>query len=282
MKRSTSRDARRKSERRQGTPEATGPRKLEPFPVIGIGASAGGLEAFSEFLRHLPEKSGMAFVLVQHLDPTHISVLQEILSRTTRIPVVEVTDGLTVDADHVYVISPNTNMAIEGRALRLAARSLVRGQHMPIDSFFQSLASDRGDRAIGVILSGTASDGTEGCMAIKAAGGITFAQDKESAEYSGMPQSAVNAGCIDFVMSPKGIAEELIQIGKHPYIVRVAADTEESLGMNQRSGLDELFSLVREATGVDFAHYKQTTCSAASSAGWCFTSLKSWTTTCAT
>ena len=259
MKRPTGRDARRKSERRQDTPEATVPRQLEPFPVVGIGASAGGLEAFSEFLRHLPEKSGMAFVLVQHLDPTHISVLQEILSRATRIPVEEVTDGLTVDADHIYVISPNTNMAIEGRVLRLAARSLIRGQHMPIDSFFQSLASDRGDRAIGVILSGTASDGTEGCMAIKAAGGITFAQDKESAKYSGMPQSAVNAGCIDFVMSPKGIAEELVQISKHPYIARVAAEREESLEINQRSGLDELFSLVREATGVDFAHYKQTT-----------------------
>jgi len=232
---------------------------LEPFPVIGIGASAGGLEAFSEFLRHLPEKSGMAFVLVQHLDPTHISVLQEILSRTTRIPVEEVTDGVTVEPDHVYVISPNTNMAIEGRVLRLAARSLVRGQHMPIDSFFQSLASDRGDRAIGVILSGTASDGTEGCMAIKAAGGITFAQDRESAKYSGMPQSAVNAGCIDFVMSPKGIAEELIQIGKHLYTAPVAAETEESLGINQRSGVEEHFAQDREATGVEFAHYKQTT-----------------------
>src|SRR5882762_5431135 len=257
MKKPISRDARRKSEARQGIPEATAPPKLEPFPVIGIGASAGGLEAFSEFLRHLPEKSGMAFVLVQHLDPTHISVLQEILSRTTRIPVVEVTDGLTVDADHVYVISPNTNMAIEGRVLRLAARSLVRGQHMPIDSFFQSLANDRGDRAIGVILSGTASDGTEGCMAIKAAGGITFAQDEESAKYSGMPQSAVNAGCIDFVMSPKSIAEELIQISKYAYIARVAGENEESFGIMQRGGLHELFSLVRDATGVDFTHYKQ-------------------------
>ncbi|PYV86184.1 MAG: ATPase, partial [Acidobacteria bacterium] len=232
---------------------------MEPFPVVGIGASAGGLEAFSEFLRHLPERSGMAFVLVQHLDPTHISVLREILSRTTRIPVEEVTDGVIVEPNRIYVISPNTSMAIEGQVLRLAARSLVRGQHMPIDSFFQSLANDRGDRAIGVILSGTASDGTEGCMAIKAAGGITFAQDQESAKYSGMPQSAINAGCIDFVMSPKGIAEKLSQISKHPYIASVAADKEESLGVTQRSSLDELFSLVREATGVDFTHYKQTT-----------------------
>ena len=258
MKKPISGDARRKSEPREVASEATGPHKLEPFPVVGIGASAGGLEAFSEFLRHLPERSGMAFVLVQHLDPTHISVLQEILSRTTRIPVEEVTDGVIVEPDRVYVISPNTSMAIEGRVLHLAARSLVRGQHMPIDSFFQSLAKDRGDRAIGVILSGTASDGTEGCMAIKAAGGITFAQDEGSAKYSGMPQSAVNAGCIDFVMSPKGIAEELIQISKHPYIARVAAEKEGSLGITQRSGLDELFSLVREATGVDFTHYKQT------------------------
>src|SRR6266566_8357157 len=136
MKRPTSRDPRRKSERRQGTPEATGPRQLEPFPVVGIGASAGGLEAFSEFLRHLPEKTGMAFVLVQHLDPTHGSVLPEILARKTTIPVEEVSDGVHVLPDHIYVIPANTNMLLEDGALRLSARIVVRGQHMPIDAFF--------------------------------------------------------------------------------------------------------------------------------------------------
>src|SRR5436853_6254679 len=146
------------------------------FPVVGIGASAGGLEAFSQLLRHLPEQTGMAYVLVQHLDPSHGSVLPEILSRATRIPVTEVKDGTKVEPDHVYVIPANTSMVIEGGVLLLGARTLTRGIHMPIDEFFQSLPEDRDSQAICLILSGTASDGTEGCNAIKAPGGITFAQ----------------------------------------------------------------------------------------------------------
>jgi two-component system, chemotaxis family, CheB/CheR fusion protein len=173
-----------------------------PFPVAGIGASAGGLEAFSELLRNLPEKTGMAFVLVQHLDPKHSSELRDILARTTKIPVEEVTDKVLVKPDHIYVIPPNTSMALKDGVLRLAARVLTRGQHMPIDHFLRSLAEDLGSRAIGVILSGTASDGTEGVRAVKAAGGITFAQDEKSAKYSGMPHSAVSARSVDFVLPP--------------------------------------------------------------------------------
>src|SRR5437773_7560416 len=154
------------------------------FPIVGIGASAGGLEAFSDLLHHLPEKTGMAFVLVQHLDPTHGSVLPEILARKTTIPVEEITDGVHVLPDHIYVSPANSNRLLEDGALRLSARIVVRGQHMPIDAFFHSLANERGALAIGVILSGTASDGTEGCTAIKVAGGITFAQDEASAKYS--------------------------------------------------------------------------------------------------
>jgi two-component system, chemotaxis family, CheB/CheR fusion protein len=147
------------------------------FPIVGIGASAGGLEAFSELLRYLPEKTGMAFVLVQHLDPKHGSALQEILARTTKIPVTEVTQGTVVLPDHAYVIPANANLTIRNGTLHLGSRVLTRGQHMPIDNFFRSLAESVAQQAIGVILSGTASDGTEGCRAIKAAGGITFAQD---------------------------------------------------------------------------------------------------------
>src|SRR5215470_7111821 len=229
------------------------------FPVVGIGASAGGLEAFSELLRHLPEKTGMAFVLVQHLDPTHGSVLHDILSRTTKMPVKEVTDGMVIETDHVYVIPANTNMAIEGSMLRLAARSLIRGQHMPIDYFFRSLAKDRGDRAIGIVLSGTASDGTEGCTAIKAAGGITFAQDEKSAKYDSMPRSAFNSGSVDFVMPPREMVKELIRISKHPYISPLSPRKKEPAEIPQGSELAQLFSMVRNATGVDFTHYKQTT-----------------------
>ncbi len=126
-----------------------------PFPIVGIGASAGGLEAFSELLRQLPLKTGMAFVLVQHLDPKHSSELREILARTTKIPVAEVTDGTVVRPDHIYVIPPNTVMAIKGGVLRLSARVLTHGQHLPIDHFLRSLAEESADRAISVILSGS-------------------------------------------------------------------------------------------------------------------------------
>ena len=235
------------------------PEQGAAFPVVGIGASAGGLEAFTDLLRHLPEKTGMAFVLVQHLDPTHGSVLPEILSRATKIPVSEVKDGSKVEPDHVYVIPANTSMVIEGGVLRLGARTLTRGIHMPIDQFFQSLAEDRDSQAIGVILSGTASDGTEGCNAIKAAGGITFAQSEASAKYSSMPHSAIAAGCIDLVLDPKNIARELARIGQHPYVAYIPAQKEESEAIGKGTDMERLLSLVCDATGVDFNLYKATT-----------------------
>jgi two-component system CheB/CheR fusion protein len=236
---------------------AKGPSGL--FPIVGIGASAGGLEAFSELLRHLPEKTGMAFVLVQHLDPKHGSVLQEILSRTTKIPVTEVIQGVVVQPDHAYVIPANTNLTLKNGMLQLGSRVLTRGQHMPINDFFRSLAESAGQQAIGVILSGTASDGTEGCRAIKAAGGITFAQDEESAKYDSMPRNAVNAGCIDFILSPKDIARELGGISQHPYVARVLSPETEGFEGMVGSELNALFGLLRESTGVDFTNYKHTT-----------------------
>src|SRR3979411_1054285 len=167
-----------KMKSRSAAPPLRGDRPA-PFPIVGIGASAGGLEAFSELLRHLPLKTGMAFGLVQHLDPKHSSELREILARTTKIPVAEVADGTVVRPDHIYVIPPDKGMSIKWGILRFGARVLPHGQHLPIDRFLRSLAEDSADRAISVILSGTASDGTEGCRAIKAAGGITFAQDEK-------------------------------------------------------------------------------------------------------
>jgi two-component system, chemotaxis family, CheB/CheR fusion protein len=229
------------------------------FPIVGIGASAGGLEAFSELLRYLPEKTGMAFVLVQHLDPKHSSSLQEILSRTTKIPVTEVTQGIVVQPDHAYVIPANTNLTIKNGILQLGSRVVLRGRHMPIDDFFRSLAESVGQQAIGVILSGTASDGTEGCRAIKAAGGVTFAQDQESAKYDSMPRNAVNAGCIDFILPPKDIARELGGISQHPYVARVAGPGPDGFQGMVGSDLNALFGLLRESTGVDFANYKHTT-----------------------
>src|SRR5580704_14070622 len=229
------------------------------FPIVGIGASAGGLEAFSELLRYLPEKTGMAFVLVQHLDPKHGSVLQEILSRTTKIPVTEVTQGVVVQPDHAYVIPANTNLTLKNGMLQLGSRVLTRGQHMPINDFFRSLAESAGQQAIGVILSGTASDGTEGCRAIKAAGVITFAQDEESAKFDSMPRNAVNAGCIDFILSPKDIARELGGISQHPYVARLVSPEMEGFEGMVGSELNALFGLLRESSGVDFTNYKHTT-----------------------
>src|SRR5262249_26877158 len=153
-------------------------------PVVGFGASAGGLEAFTELLQHMPADTGLALVLVQHLDPRHGSILTELLSRATTMPVLPAQEGLMIEPNHVYVIPPNTNLSISTGVLHLEPRPV--GHHMPVDHFFRSLAVDQAGKAIGVILSGTASDGTIGLKAIKAEGGITFAQDVHSAKYDGM------------------------------------------------------------------------------------------------
>lgn len=230
------------------------------FPIVGVGASAGGLEAFSQLLSNLPERTGMAYVLVQHLDPRHASGLTEILSRTTRLPVVEVTNGLRVKPDSVYVIPPDMNMTIEDGTLRLSARTFTRGQHMPIDLFFNSLAEQRKHNAIGVVLSGTASDGTEGCRAIKSAGGITFAQDEASAKYTSMPRSAVLADSIDFVLSPKEIARELARIGQHPYTsVPELAAAPALASASDAEQLKRIYEILWRNSQVDFTHYKPST-----------------------
>ena len=241
-------------------PREAGPALQEPgvFPIVGVGASAGGLEAFIVMVKNLPENTGMAFVLVQHLDPTHPSALSEILSRTAKMPVVEVTDGMTIIPNRIHVMPANTTMTLQDGEFRLGARLLVRGQHLPIDHFFQSLAEDRGDQAIGVILSGTASDGTEGCRAIKAAGGITFAQDEASAKFTSMPRSATSAGLIDFVMAPRQIAKELTRIGQHPSMAKEKATLEPSPDISSRD-FSKILNLIRDASGVDFTFYKQST-----------------------
>ena len=191
--------------------------KAKSLTIVGIGASAGGLEAFTQLLRNLPANTGMAFVLVQHLDPKHESMLTELLSQRTKMPVNEAKDGMAVEPDHVYIIPPNRDMTISRGVLGLGLRTEVRGHHMPIDHFFHSLAEDQKSSAIGVILSGTASDGALGLRAIKAEGGITFAQDEKSAKYGGMPHSAVEAGAVDLILPPEGIAKELVRISRHPY-----------------------------------------------------------------
>ncbi len=228
-------------------------------PIVGIGASAGGLAAFTQLLAHLPADTGMAFVLVQHLDPRHVSILAELLSNHTQMPVIQVEQGMMAEPDHIYVIPPNTEMSISQRVLTLTARSEDRHGCMPIDFFLCTLAEDQRSNAIGVILSGTASDGTLGLKAIKGAGGITFAQDDKSAQYDGMPRSAIAAGAVDFVLPPEGIAKELARIASHPYLIPSEADSTEKQLVEDVGNIQEFFAVLRAATGVDFTHYKQAT-----------------------
>ncbi len=229
-----------------------------PIPIVGVGASAGGLEAFTELLRYLPDNTGMGVVFIQHLAPQHTSMLAEVLSRATKLPVAEVTDGRQVEPNHVYVIPPNSNIAISGAHLRLMTRDTHAGQPLPIDAFFTSLADDRKDRAIGVVLSGTGSDGTLGLRAIKVEGGYTFAQD-ESAKFDSMPKSAVAAGSVDGAMSPKFIARELERISRHPYVAPPPQGHEAKELALPEDDLGKIFLWLRAASGVDFSHYKRAT-----------------------
>ncbi len=245
---------------REILPPEFSPSREKSFHIVGIGASAGGLEAFTQLLEKLPANTGMAFVLVQHLAPKHESLLTELLSRATRMLVKEVTDGMPVESDRVYVIPPNTDMAIVQGVLRLMPRSEGHGQpHMPIDHFLRSLAEDQRSKAIGVILSGTASDGALGLKAIKVEGGITFAQDEATAKYHGMPRSAIAAGYVDFILPPREIASELARIGRHPYVNRVKPEKVEELLADDESNFNRILHLLRRATGVDFNYYKPTT-----------------------
>jgi two-component system, chemotaxis family, CheB/CheR fusion protein len=199
----------------KGTAAPPGRRARTSFPIVGVGASAGGLKVLTVLLKELPAHSGMGFVLIQHLDPQHESALTHILSTATSMPVHEVSDGMAVLPDHVYVIPPDRSMILRGGALKLTARDR-RAPHHPIDEFFTSLAEEQKIASIGIILSGSGSDGTRGLQAIKAVGGFTFAQDPETAEWPAMPSNAITASAVDFALSPKRIAAKLKRIARHP------------------------------------------------------------------
>ena len=225
-----------------------------PFPVVGVGASAGGVEAATDLLKALPSDTGMAFVMVHHLAPGRASMLAEILARATSMPVRTVEDHMPVTPDHVYVIPPGTGIELRDGSLSLLPRSKADGGFRPIDQFFRSLAVEQGYRAIGVVLSGTASDGTAGCEEIKAEGGITFAQD-DSAQQEGMPHSAIATGCVDFVLPPQKIAERIAEIGKHP----VVRPHRRNRAARVEDRLASILETVRRRTGMDFSHYKRST-----------------------
>ncbi|MEX2302742.1 MAG: chemotaxis protein CheB [Bryobacterales bacterium] len=228
------------------------------MPIVGIGASAGGLEAFTQLLGALPSDTGMAFAMVSHLSQTHKSMLTELLAKTTSMTVSQVNETTPVRANCVYVIPPNMNLSIRDGLIEVSPLPLDRRAPMAIDFFFRSLALNRKSGAIGVLLSGTGTDGTLGLTAIKAEGGITFAQDEASARYADMPRSAAYAGSADFVLSPEQIAIEITRIARHPYVSRTHAEPTVVEDTPQ-DGLSQIFGLIRGATGVDFSFYKPTT-----------------------
>ena len=227
-----------------------------PCVVVGIGASAGGLEALRQLFGALPPDTGMAFVVVQHMDPERPSMLAGILATATSMPVVEARDGMPVEPDHVYVIPPRDDIVLRRGALALVPRPPSGSlPHLPIDLLFATLAEDRPVRVVGVVLSGSASDGTEGLKAIKAEGGITFAQEPASAQFRSMPESAVAAGVVDFCLPPEQIAVEIARLSRHPYLVEKAGERVDDGDRR----LSEILALIRRHTGSDFTGYKRTT-----------------------
>jgi two-component system CheB/CheR fusion protein len=226
------------------------------FPVAGIGASAGGLEAISELVAEIPATTGMAFLFVQHLAPHQASFLTEIVAGKSEIAVETAMDGATIAPDHFYVIPPNTTLTVNDGVLRLAPRDEAERPHKPVNILFRSLAKEHGHRAVAVVLSGTDADGAQGVEEIKAAGGITMAQEPASAKYDGMPKSAIATGCVDFVLTPKELGRELVRIGRHPYLVSPSPADDQ---VSEENSLKRIFRLLQGQSSTDFSGYKRST-----------------------
>jgi two-component system CheB/CheR fusion protein len=229
---------------------------MADFPIVGIGSSAGGLDALQKLFGAMPPESGFAFVVVAHLDPTHESQLAALIARCTPIPVNEVEEPVTVEPDHVYVIAPNQHLTFEGDVLRPSRPSEVRGERYPLDVFFRSLAEHQGNCAIGIVLSGTGTSGAQGLRAIKAEGGIAVAQDPGTAGFSDMPRHAIATGMVDLVLPPDQMPQALLRLVHHPYMQQQAGLEQ----LPQVDGqLDTLLSLLRAEAKQDFRCYKRRT-----------------------
>ena len=226
------------------------------FPVVGIGASAGGLEALEQFLGHVPERSGMAYVVIQHLDPKHKDAMVELLQRRCAMPVLQARDDQRVEPDHVYVIPPNADLSILRGVLQLLPQSSVRGLHLPIDYFFRALAQDQQEWSVGVVLSGMGSDGTLGLRAIKERAGTAFVQAVSSAKFEGMPQSAIDAELADVVAPAEELPGRILAFRRHtPYLSKLDTSLEEKT----KSAIEKVYLIVRAQTGNDFSLYKKST-----------------------
>ena len=226
--------------------------KVTPHCVVGIGASAGGLEALQQFLTFLPSDTGMAFVIIQHLAPNHKSMLADILGKYSVMPVIEIQDGMKVERNHIYMIPPKYNVEIEDGQLNLKLQNSQEISH-PIDIFFRSLAAAYSNRAVAVILSGTGSDGTNGIRAIKEQNGMIIVQSPESSKFDGMPRNAIGTGFVDLILKPDSIAKEL------DHISRSVIDAQTQLGSTDEDLLSKIFSILKNATNINYAYYKQNT-----------------------
>ena len=231
--------------------------ELDSFLTVGIGASAGGLEAFQTFFQHMDENSGMAFVLISHLAPDHDSLLSELLAKQTKMQVLQVREETQLQANQVYVIPPNATLTVEKGILRLSTPVQARGHRTPINSFFRSLAEDQGKNAVCIVLSGTGSDGTTGLKSIKEYDGLAIAQDSDAA-YDSMPRSAVMTGLVDYVLPVEEIPAKLMEYARHREGLR------ENLGgdgmLSQAADhLSQICTLLRRRLGYDFSNYKQGT-----------------------
>jgi two-component system CheB/CheR fusion protein len=225
------------------------------FPIVGIGASAGGLEALEQFFGNTPKDSGMAFVVIQHLDPNHVGIMPELLQRITPMKVYQATDQLKVKPNCVYVIPPNKSLSILNGGLNLFDPLETRGLRLPIDIFFRSLALDREEKSIGIILSGMGSDGSLGLKAIKEKNGIVLVQDPDSAKFDGMPSSACNAVIVDIVAPAEELPAKLIDFLKYVPVIKPGPEFDDKY----QSNLDKIIILLREKTGHDFSKYKKNT-----------------------
>ena len=224
----------------------------QPVAVVGIGASAGGLEALQQFLTFLPSNTGMAFVIIQHLAPNHKSLLTDILGKYSAMPVTEILEGTEVERNHIYMIPPKYNVRIEDGILKLAEHNPEKISH-PIDVFFRSLANEYENRSIAIIMSGTGSDGTNGIRSIKEANGLIIVQTPESAKFDGMPRNAIATGFADLVQTPDAIAREMSHIGKS------LVDVDARFKLTDEDLLTQIFSILRNVTNINYAYYKQTT-----------------------
>ncbi len=234
------------------SPSKTG---ITQFPIVGIGASAGGLAALEQFFSNMPESTGMAFVVIQHLDPTHVGIMPELLQRTTPMKVLQVTDRLTVKPDYVYVIPPNKSLSILDGVLHLFDPVESRGLRLPVDIFFRSLANDRQENSIGIILSGMGSDGSLGLKSIKEKNGVVLVQDPSTAKFDSMPLSAIEAVIADIVAPAEELPAKLIAYLK--FIPEIKADPE--IEVKIKSNLEKIIILLREQSGHDFSLYKKNT-----------------------